>query len=97
MKNQQTLAIVFLLISAAVLSLMLYIAVQTQDAAQAGSSESRSGDFIMVPGSRATAADNIYVIDVQRQRMALYISEPGRGDLQPRDVIDLGRYFGAGN
>ncbi len=94
MKNQQNMTILFLVISAMLLSTMLYIGHKTGQEAAAGSSESRLDPFIMVPGSRATAADNIYVIDVQKKKLALYITQPGRDDLTPKDVFDLGRYFG---
>jgi hypothetical protein len=94
MKNQQNMTIVFLLISAALLSTMLYIAHKTENDAVAASSESRLDPFIMVPGLRATAADNIYIIDIQTKKMAIYITQPGRDELTPKDVFDLGRYFG---
>lgn len=93
MNDNKNMLIVLLLISAVLLSAMLFVAGQTEQTAQAGNTSARFGDYIMCPGARESSTDNIYVIDVQLQRMGVYLLEPGTNDLIPVDIIDLQRYF----
>ena len=93
MNDNKNMLIVLLLISAVLLSAMLFVARQTEQTAQAGNTSARFGDYIMCPGARESSADNVYVIDVQLQRMGVYMVEPGTNDLIPVDIIDLQRYF----
>lgn len=93
MSDNKNMLIVLLLISAVLLSAMLFVARQTDQTAQAGNTSARYGDYIMCPGARESSADNVYVIDVQLQRMGVYLVEPGTNDLIPVDIIDLQRYF----
>ena len=93
MNNKQNSLIVLLLISAALLASMLFVAHQTNQTAQAGNTSARFGDYIICPGGRAEGTDNVYVIDVREQRMIAYMIEPGTTDLIAVDLIDLQRYF----
>ncbi len=93
MNDNKNMLIVLLLISAVLLSAMLFVARQTEQTAQAGNTSARFGDYIMCPGAREDSSDNIYIIDVQLQRLAVYLLEPGTNDLIPVDIIDLQRYF----
>jgi len=93
MNDQKNILIVLLLISAALLSTMLFIANRTEQTAQATGSADRFSDYIMCPGQRESGADNIYVIDVQQKKLVAYIVEPGTENLVPVDIIDLARYF----
>ena len=93
MSDQKNILIVLLLISAALLSTMLFIANRTEQTAQATGSSDRFGDYLMCPGQRESSADNVYVIDTQQQKLIVYIVEPGTNDLGPVDIIDLARYF----
>jgi len=93
MNDKKNMLLVLLLISAALLSAMLFVAHQTRQTAQAGNTSARFGDYILCPGARESSTDNLYVIDVRLQRMGVYLIEPGTNDLMPVDIIDLQRYF----
>ena len=93
MNDKKSTMIVLLLISAVLLSGMLLVARQTSQTAQAGNTDTRFGDYIMMPGSRESDSDNIYVIDVRKQMMIVYMIEPGTNDMIAVDRIDLKRYF----
>jgi len=93
MNDKKNTMIVLLLISAVLLSGMLFVARQTSQSAQAGNTATRFGDYVMCPGARESDSDNVYVIDVRKQRMIVYMIEPGRRDMIAVDLIDLKRYF----
>jgi len=102
MNDKANTTIVLLVISAVLLSAMLFAARQTSQTARAGNTAMRFGDYIMCPGARESDADNLYVIDVRKQRMNVYMIEPGRADLANHyrnvghsrrlDQLDKGRY-----
>lgn len=93
MNDKQNTMIVLLLISAAMLGSMLFVAHRTDQSAQAGNTATRSGDYIMSPGSRDSSSDNLYVIDVRERRLLVYMIEPGRTKLNAVDFIDLKKAF----
>ena len=108
MNDRQNIIIVLLLVSAAMLALMLVMTHQPQQA-QAGTTSSRYDDYILCPGAVESSgsitifegigtvsdagSDNIYVIDVQEQKLITYSVEPGTDDLAPTDVVDLEKIF----
>ena len=92
MNDRQNIVIVLLLVSAAMLSMMLFMSQRT-DEAVAGNTSARFGDYIMCPGIRSQADDNIYLIDVQEQKLICYWIEPGTDDLEPTDIVDLEKIF----
>ena len=93
MNDKKNTMIVLLVISAVLLSGMLFVARQTSQSAKAGNTAARFGDYVMCPGARENGADNVYVIDMRKQRMIVYMIEPGRRDMIAVDLIDLKRYF----
>ena len=93
MNDRQNMTIILLLISAAFLASLLFLAQTTDQQAWAGNSSARFDDYIMCPGARSDSADNLYIIDVQTEKLAVYWIQPGTTNLEPTDVIDLKRYF----
>ena len=93
MNDKQNTMIVLLLISAAMLASMLFVAHQTRQPAQAGNTATRAGDYIISPGSREEASDNLYVIDVRAQRLLVYVIRPGMTKMEAVDFVDLKKFF----
>jgi hypothetical protein len=92
MNDRHNIVIVLLLVSAAMLSMMLYIGVQPNEAV-AGNSSSRYGDYILCTGFRSQADDNLYIIDVQQKKLNCYWIEPGTDNFEPTDSVDLETIF----
>ncbi len=93
MNNGKNITIAMLVLSAIVLSTLLVIVAPTPKAL-AGNTSARFKDaYIMSPGGRADSFDNLYVIDVPRQKLNAYEVDPNRKNMNILDTVDLPRYF----
>jgi hypothetical protein len=93
MKNPQTIVIVCLAASAAILGGML-AGVSLSQAAQAGYSSVTYGDYIMVPYAWTDSLDLIVVIDVATRKMNIYVPNKQAKTLEPlQPTVDLERVF----
>jgi hypothetical protein len=95
MNDSKNITIAMLLISAVVLSVLVAVSVRTPSA-EAGNASSRYGDYILCPGARAESADNLYVIDVMKRRLNVYVIDQNRRDVNLQFTVDLANYFGRG-
>lgn len=94
--NRQNTIIVILCITATLLGSALLL-MSKPSSALAGTSESRSGDYIMIPAAVSGSQDIVYVIDLTAQRLNAYAL--GRDDrdrqiyLVENATIDLEQSF----
>jgi len=91
MKDRQTIMILVLGTTAAILATMLVVAMNSQPA-YAGASV-RSGDYIMVNASFSKLKDVVYVIDVSNRRMNVYVVNMSKKAVDLIDQVELDRVF----
>lgn len=93
MNNGKNITIAMLVLSAIVLSTLLVIVTPTPKALAGNTSARFEDTYIMSPGGRADSFDNLYVIDVPRQKLNAYEVDPNRKNMKILDTVDLPRYF----
>lgn len=92
MKDSQNITIALLLVSAAVLAGLLFVASYETKPAYAAS-PSRAGDYIMINGTISSSKDLIYVVDLAQGKLIAYIGDINANAMKPVDVIDLEKEF----
>jgi hypothetical protein len=94
MKTTENNFIAILLITAAVLGVLVLGSWQSRTAEAATIDRTMTGDYIMATGSISESTSLLYVIDVSRQRLVVYGTDPSSRQVQiVDDRIDLGRIF----
>jgi len=96
MKDTQNIAIVLLVISAVILTVMLLgVLRQTSQPALAAASV-KQGDYVMVTGQIAGRYDALYVVDIVQRRLNVYWINPDTERMEILDTGDLERAFRGG-
>lgn len=93
MTDHKNVTIAMLVLSAVVLSVLLVAAFRTAPPAYAGNTSARIDPYIMMPGGRSDSADNLYVVDVFRQRINVYYADRNRKALILKDSKELAGLF----
>ncbi len=84
MKNSMNIPIGLLCVTAALL-LTAILFVDDGNVAEAGTAQSRAGDYIMVSGEVSKSTEFVYLFDVQAQQMRAYRVDRQRLTIVPID------------
>ena len=96
MNNTQSVTIVLLLVTAAMLTGLLVATWVHTDTAYAGNGAIRAGDYVMVPGEYNQETEMIYIIDISNNKLNVYYPNINTNSLTLADTVDLARAFRAG-
>ena len=94
--RNSNLTIALLLATTAMLTAVMVTTINdTAQTAQAatGVSQSRGGQYIMVPGAVSDSYDMVYVIDIVADRINAYIVNPNNQPIDQKGTQNLGLLF----
>jgi hypothetical protein len=90
--KNDTILMVMLLVTAAVLSVLL-VGSWSANKAYAGTSADHKGDYIMVTGAITDSSELLYIIDVPNKRMLAYYADPIQNTMRVVDDVNLSTTF----
>jgi hypothetical protein len=96
MKDTQNIAIVLLVISAAILTVLLVGALPETSRPAFAEASVKQGDYVMVTGQIAGSYDALYVVDIVEQQLNVYWINPESERMEILDTADLERAFRGG-
>jgi len=95
MNKSQNLTIALLLLSAAILSVMLFSTFvgTSSSPAWADSASTAMGDYVVCTAHWSSSTDLLYIIDRRVQRLNVYYIDTNQNRIVRRDSVDLKRIF----